>query len=235
MAIYQIFPDCIIIQGATRTPRHQGSVERGNRQIKDMLDAFETYERSNNNPDVQWPSLLPRIMVALNSEPKKTNLGGAFSEVAPYFAVFGQTWNGPFLQHKLDVADMRKYKTAAERVVATRDIVLAERLALLNELSYKDLPMLKQHGVLEYLSDKAKVLIATKEDQLLPEGYNWADMEEKARQNAMGPAHRAILALKKKQDKEMQEFIAKKSAELTWEAAEAKADTFTLEDLDNVS
>ena len=121
IAIYQIFPDCIIIQGATRTPRHQGSVERGNRQIKDMLDAFETYERSNNNPDVQWPSLLPRIMVALNSEPKKTNLGGAFSEVAPYFAVFGQTWNGPFLQHKLDVADMRKYKTAAERVVATRE------------------------------------------------------------------------------------------------------------------
>ena len=216
-------------------PRHQGSCERGNRQIKDMIDAFEEWEKANGNPNVQWPSLLPRIMVALNAEPKKTLLGGEFSTVSPYFAVYGMNFTGPFMQHKLDVQDMRKFRDPVDRVIATRDPVLAERLALLGELTHEDLEKLKEHGTLPYLTDKAKILIATKDNQLMPEGYNWPDIEDQARQQALGPALQKILALKKQQEKEMLECIKKCHAELTCELAEKKAKEEGHPDMDNVS
>lgn len=89
-----------IITGMTRTPRHQGSVERANRDVKKAVKARVTAELAKEtDPEkrkkIHWVSQFPYVMGGLNG-------GGAKSrrlqdKDSPYYAVFGM----PFITEEL--------------------------------------------------------------------------------------------------------------------------------------
>jgi hypothetical protein len=59
-------PNLTTVTGRPRTPRDQGSVERSNKVVKDMLYAFERDQRLNGETP-NWVKAIPNVNAAINA------------------------------------------------------------------------------------------------------------------------------------------------------------------------
>ena len=61
------------VTGRSRIPRDQGSVEKGNKFIKDVLNNM-THEQRLDDKKLQWPMLLPRVVSTMNASHSSKNI-----------------------------------------------------------------------------------------------------------------------------------------------------------------
>jgi hypothetical protein len=78
-ALKALWPDLVILNGRPRHPQSQGSVERANEHVKDMLSAWLSDNNTKN-----WPEGLRFVQLAKNTRPHRS-LGMR----SPYEVVFG--------------------------------------------------------------------------------------------------------------------------------------------------
>ena len=91
-----ISPYSHAVQGRPRTPRDQGSVERANRMIKELIQKAVAVKIESGISNANWVNTLPQVMAGCNSVRNK----GA-SEVSPYRAVFGMDYDHPIVSSNL--------------------------------------------------------------------------------------------------------------------------------------
>lgn len=103
-----------IINGQPRTPRHQGSVERSNRDVKTNIAKDVDHKRMLVPPaersKISWLTEYPRTMAAYNSSCKTRRKNDA----SPYFLVFGREFDNP-LHGAASKEELRKRTTVSSR------------------------------------------------------------------------------------------------------------------------
>ena len=87
-----ITPYAHTVRGRVRTPRDQGSVERGNRMIKELIDKTVPAMKEDGLANANWVNALPRVMTACNAGRNK----GA-DEASPYEILFGMSYDNPII------------------------------------------------------------------------------------------------------------------------------------------
>ena len=100
-------PNLTTVTGRPRTPRDQGSVERTNRVVKDMLYAFERDQRINGETP-NWVYTIPNVNAAINAREGEGKHG-----ISSYEVVF----NMPFHDREQVLPTvLRKCETVNQRV-----------------------------------------------------------------------------------------------------------------------
>ena len=79
----EIAPGSRTLTGKTRTPRHQGSIERGNKSLKNSIGSSVQDNRKAGVRHASWLTEYPRVLSGLNSSCNRGN------DVPPYALLFG--------------------------------------------------------------------------------------------------------------------------------------------------
>ena len=112
-------PNLTTVTGRPRTPRDQGSVERTNRVVKDMLYAFERDQRINGETP-NWVYTIPNVNAAINAREGEGKHG-----ISSYEVVF----NMPFHDREQVLPTvLRKCETVNQRVKFMKDSKFNEML-----------------------------------------------------------------------------------------------------------
>ena len=94
-------PSILMVRGAPRTPRHQGSVENGNQHIKTMIDKqIECLKSKDSSANPGWVDVLGHVTSALNSSVCYGN-----KKLTPYRHVFTQDY-----EFQLGIQDKDKHQ-----------------------------------------------------------------------------------------------------------------------------
>jgi len=100
-------PHCYPIQGRPRTPRDQGSVERGNGTVQRILNSILSERRQLGLHD-NWTLILGQVMTCCNNHSTRLKYS-----VSAYEAVFGQKLQTPV---SCSIDQLRKCRSIADRL-----------------------------------------------------------------------------------------------------------------------
>ena len=91
-------PNTLMVRGAPRTPRHQGSVENGNQHIKTIIDKqIQVIKSNDSDSKIGWVDVLGPVTSAINSSVCYGN-----KKLTPYRHVFTQDYNFKYGIHDKD-------------------------------------------------------------------------------------------------------------------------------------
>ncbi len=105
-------PNCFIVMGRPRTPQDQGSVERANKIVQQVLKSISS-ENCLRSIEVNWTKLLGQVMAVCNS-----HSGTRKHSVPSYEAVFGQKYHP---QLKCNMSKMRECRSIYKRLKLSLD------------------------------------------------------------------------------------------------------------------
>ena len=126
-AVKEMNKNITTVTGRPRTPSDQGSVERGNQTVKDVLSSLEEQERQQGNTKPNWVLLLGKTMAAVNGG---RNFGQ--NSTAPYEHVFGMEMYQFVGSHK--VSELQVAQTVSEMDAMIADPVFHQKMVDLGEI-----------------------------------------------------------------------------------------------------
>ena len=143
LEVKELDGNCVVMKhGQPRTPRHQGSVERANQDIKNgiakmVADLRSRVDTPEEKQKINWLTVYPRFMAAHNSSIKSRRT----LDKSPYYLAFGMSYRHNFYKGR-ENSRLEKHSTPEERAALLGPEFAEEmqRLGLLSEETKEEEP-----------------------------------------------------------------------------------------------